>query len=78
MDGNYKCFIEGGHAFETNEGGKLLVWEYEHHDGYTCLLCGEPLCIRCEEDWATQKCDKNATALPGLELDITPFNRPGF
>ncbi|QAY17186.1 hypothetical protein SEA_MADAMATO_68 [Streptomyces phage Madamato] len=73
MKGPFKLFVEGGHAFKTDESGKLEWWDHDHCDGYICILCGETLCRGCEPDWKTEPCpDNNAPVIPGLELEVTP------
>lgn len=72
MKGNFKVFVEGGHAFEIDETtGELAWWSQDFHDGYSCALCYEALCRNCEPDWQNQQCPENQNALPGLELEVT-------
>jgi hypothetical protein len=71
MEGQYKLFAKGGHAFQVNESGKLKTWEHEHHDGYFCVFCGEALCRNCTKDWKTEKCPEDTPVLPGMELKVT-------
>lgn len=71
VEGPYKIFTEGGHAFQLDEEAKLDTWEHGIHDGFICILCGEPICRNCDPDWKTQKCPDNQPAIPGLELEVT-------
>ena len=65
-----RVFVEGGHAFETDEDGELDEFENGIHTNVFCALCDESLCIHCEPDWASQQCEDRAQALPGLELPV--------
>lgn len=43
----------GKHRWRRKESGEIdeFAWEYEHHNGVACEICGETVCVCCNPDY---------------------------
>ena len=61
----------GKHAWRKKENGEVddFAWDFEYHNGVTCEVCGETVCVHCnpeydeltdceEEYWNCPSCGK--------------------
>ena len=72
MDGGAIRLVAGGHAFRTNENGRVDIWasDYDIHNGPVCVVCDDGFCVHCDSNWKTEKCKEYHETLDDLDFPI--------